>query len=69
MIYVTQCKKYKTEFCDENYVDLVLFDKFDYKIIRDKWVTEYDKDSGCVEEFKLWKRSHESKFCIEFKYL
>jgi hypothetical protein len=52
--YVTQCEEYKSEFCDENYVDLVCFDElFDYKIIRDKWVAEDDKESGRVEEFKL----------------
>jgi hypothetical protein len=69
MTYFTQCEEYKPEFCDENYIDLVLFDEFDHKIIRDKWFVGYDKDSGRIGKFNFWKHSHESKFCIEFKYL
>jgi len=65
MTYDIQCEEYKPKFCDQNYVDSVPFDKLDYKLVRDKWFAEYDKESGRVGEFKLWKHIHESKFCIE----
>ncbi len=65
MTYVIKCEEHKPYFCDQNYVDQILFDELDYKLVRNKWVAEYDRESGRVGEFKQWKNFDESKFYIE----
>ena len=39
------------QFCDQNFVDAVLWDGIDYKVTRNDWIATYDPRAKSVEFF------------------
>jgi hypothetical protein len=54
-----QCKEFAPKFCEQNYIDSVLTNGFNYRIIRDKWIADYNEEENYVTEFKYFKEYSE----------
>ena len=39
------------KFCDQNYIDAVLWDGIRYRVTRDEWIATYDDMTGTVGPF------------------
>jgi hypothetical protein len=70
IICSVKCNANQTNFCDQNYIDSVIYDGLTYRIIRNNSLAEYDDKKGKVMEFREIGKDL-SEFCTNkfFKFL
>jgi hypothetical protein len=52
IICSVKCNANEANFCDQNYIDSVIYDGLNYRIIRNNSLAEYDDRKVKVMEFK-----------------
>ncbi len=69
IIYFMQCKEFPPKFCEQNYIDSFLTNGFNYRIIRDKWIADYNEEENNVTEFEYFKEYSERNLYCNWIFL